>query len=215
MRGGDRVLWPAVAFILLLLAVGCSDDVTEPEPELEKPFPATVDSLLTLFRTAHEEMDISTYSELLHDGFKFFLMEEDILGMGLSFDHLDHDADTTCMTHIFANEPYVMPDGSVVAAVSQIIFLILDQHSLWESSDHPDFPDAQRALFEVDLEFSRPATTTILINGLAEFYVTSRDSLYHGENVQFWQIRGIVDQTNSGGKATESVSWGRTKALYK
>ena len=99
--------------------------------------------------------------------------------------------------------------------ISQITFSILDQRSTWEPSDHPDFPDAQRALFEVDLEFSRPAYTTILINGLAEFYVTSRDSLYHGENVQFWQIRGIVDQTNSGGKATESVSWGSLKVLYK
>ena len=200
----------------LVLATGCGkdQDVTTPEPEPEKPFPVTVDSLLTLFRTAHEEMDISTYSEFLHDGFKFFLKEEDVLGMGLSFDHLDHDADITCMTHIFSGEHYLRQDGNTVAGVSEVYFRPLDQHSPWAPSEHPDFLGTQVALFEVDLGFHRPGDTTIVITGVAEFYVTSRDSLYHGESVQFWQIRGVVDRTDSNGKVVGGISWGGFKVLY-
>ena len=210
-----QILWSAVACSLLLLTSGCSsDDPTELE-EQETVLPGTPEILLHFFLTAHEEMDIDTYGKLRHEGFKFLLQRDDIENLGLPFDHLNRDDDIACMTHIFSGEPYLRPNGEVEAGISQITFSILDQRSTWEPSDHPDFPDAQRALFEVDLEFSRPAYTTILINGLAEFYVTSRDSLYHGENVQFWQIRGIVDQTNSGGKATESVSWGSLKVLYK
>ena len=210
-----RILWPAVACAFLLLTSGCSsDDPIEPE-EPEAVLPGTPELLLQLFITAHEELDIDIYGKLLHEGFKFFLQRDDIENLGLPFDHLNRDDDIACMTHIFSGAPYLRPDGEVEAGISQITFSRLEQRSTWAPSDHPDFPDAQRAGFEVDMAFHRPGDTTILINGLAEFYVTSRDSLYLGENVQFWQIRGIVDQTNSGGKATENVSWGSTKALYK
>ena len=126
----------------------------------------------------------------------------------------NRDDDIACMAHIFSGAPYLRPDGEVEAGISQITFSLLDQSSAWEPSDHPDFPDAQRAVFAVDLEFHRPAYITIVITGMAEFYVTSRDTVYQGENVQYWQIQSIMDQTGNG-KGVEQATWGMAKLIYR
>jgi len=180
-----------------------------------QPFPGTREQVLANFRRAHEDRNINDYRNTLHTDYKFILREQDIIEQLWPIDHFDRDEDLAIMTRIFSGEPYFPPEGAPEAAVTQISFSVLDRLSVWETSTHPDFRNADRALFEVDLEFMRPVSTTLLVSGQVEFYVTSRDSLHDDTTRPYWQILGIVDGTDSGGKPAEQASWGIVKFLYR
>jgi hypothetical protein len=199
------VLYLGLGSLLLLAAAGCLFSPDEPEdngggPNIDLPFPDSKEQLLANFQRVYELMDINVYGPMLHDDYKFFLQEDDIEGLGLPFDHFNRDDDIDLMTNIFSGNPHLRDDGEVSAAVTEITFGRMDQTTVWENSNHPDFPGAQRATFSVDIEFNRPADTKILVTGSTEFYLASRDSMYNGVPVDYWQVMGQVDQTNSGGK---------------
>ncbi len=200
------VLYLGLGSLLLLAAAGCLFSPDEPEDgggggqNNDLPFPDSKEQLLANFQRVYELMDINVYGPMLHDDYKFFLQEDDIEGLGLPFDHFNRDDDIDLMTNIFSGNPHLRDDGEVSAAVTEITFGRMDQTTVWEDSNHPDFPGAQRATFDVDIEFNRPADTKILVTGSTEFYLASRDSMNNGVPVQYWQVMGQVDQTNSDGK---------------
>lgn len=201
-----KALYGGLSLLFMLAASGCLFSPDEPDdqgdpPVVEYPFPGTKDQLLTNFKQSYEDMDINEYGKMLHNAYKFILQEEDIIGGQLPYDHLNRDDDIAVMTRIFSGNPYLPPDRDPQAAVTEITFSVLDPRTVWEDSNHPDFPGAEKATFEVDLEFKRPGSTTILVSGLTEFYVISRDSTVSGVPKQFWQIMGQEDRTDSGGKS--------------
>jgi len=201
-----KALYGGLSLLVMLAATGCLFSPDEPENPpppvvVEYPFPGTKEQLLTNFKQAYEDMEINEYGKILHNDYKFILQEEDIIGGQLPYDHLNRDDDITIMTRIFSGNPYLPPDRDPEAAVTEITFSVLDPVTVWEASTHPDFPGAERAVFNVDLEFKRPVSTTILVSGSTEFYVVSRDSTVNGIPKQYWQIVGQVDATDAGGKS--------------
>ena len=117
---------------------------------------------------------------------------------------------------MFSGQPVIDPDGNLVPAVSAISFQTFEQQATWQISQ-PDgpFPDSQFTLYDVTILLDRPGFSTLKVEGQIKFYVSERDSLHEGVNRRYFEMIGQQDLTNSGLKATEQVSWGSVKALYR
>ncbi len=198
-----------------LLTASCEEDSATQPPSAEPfPLPLTKEALLDSFRTAYQNRDIEGYGSLLHPDFKFITPGTGFL-FKLPYQVFDREMDLACMTNIFSGEPYVAADGTREGAVTDITFTLLEQLTLWEPSAHPDFPSAQRALFEIEISLGRLADSKLHVAGMTELYAVQQDSLHNGVHEDYWRLRGQIDHTESGGKPVEPVTWSILKSMYR
>jgi len=124
-------------------------------------------------------------------------------------------------TNMFSGEPINNPGGVInpIPSISDIEISLLEREGTWGPSHHPDFVNAQRALFRIELSIARPGARTISITGRQEFYVADRGAVQpDGTVLPDFRVVGQVDMTDTNklaGKDTESDSWGHLKCLYR
>ncbi len=204
-----RALIFGLGLLLVLFSGGCifspDDDGNPPgdpgpkPPDPTYPFPSTADILMSNFQLTYMRMDDEGYRNVLHTNYLFRFQEFDIDELDLPSDHLNRDEDLEVMTRVFSGDAVVNSQGETIPGISQITFPILTPQTIWDGSTDPDFPNAQRRLYWVELNFSRPGASTIIVQGQTEFFVTSRDSLQgDGTTAQYWQLVGQVDRTDTG-----------------
>jgi len=160
-------------------------------------------ALMLQFLTAYSYRDIDLYEELLDSSFLyFFLANEDLPTWGKSDDLVSAD-------NLFCGEARINSQGQLTHAISQVTVdrLILVEPWTDVAASHPDFggvDGAQQALYQCSLYFFHPAGT-ITVECSQRFYAAPSDVLG-------WRLIGQEDQA---GKASENMSWGSLKALYR
>ncbi len=195
------LLLAALLGVTLFGAAGClfspDDDVTPPPPPPPVlQFPDTPDKLMANFRTAYSTMDIDAYDDVLHPDFRFLFKPEDAATLPTSFYIKAEELQVA--RNMFSGDAIVRPEGTV-PGISSITIHTMDRQGVWSDvgPSDPEFPNTQRALFQVAIDFARTGDSTIQVTGATEFYVSSRDSLHNGAVRPYYQIRGWRDQTNS------------------
>ena len=174
-------------------------------------FPDSEDKLLLNFVYAYENQILPTYADGLGAGFRFLFKPADVENLSLPNDFWLRDEDLASTANMFADQP---TGGELPVAV--IAFDQFDALTLWSDSTDPEFPGTQRRLFQVNLRVERPGSTTLLISGQEEFFAAVRDSLLPGgASRPFWELVGQRDMTGLGKPASEIVSWGIVKYLYR
>jgi hypothetical protein len=187
-------------------ATGSQRDITAAK---QYPFPDTEDQLMANFVAAYSARNIDGYREVLHDDFRFMFQQADIQNFGLPTNHLDRDQEIAISQVMFSGAPG--PGG--VPGISQIAIQVFVPQTAWEDvGDHPDFPGSRHRIYAINMDVVRPNSTTLQVQGQAEFFVVSQDSMTQGGVLPYWQILGHLDQTET--KAVESASWGTLKILY-
>jgi len=171
-------------------------------------FPDTEDKLMANFRQSYGNLDPEGYAQLLHANFTFIFQGFDVERFDLPSDRFSRTEEIIVAEDMFT--------GGVIASIS---FDAWDPLEDWTDSWHPDFPDTRRRLFWVTLSVERPGLTTLLVEGLEEFFVASRDSTLSGGEVRpYFELVGQADQTNgkkqTGAKAIEEITWGGLKVVY-
>ncbi|MFH1845897.1 MAG: hypothetical protein ABIF77_22160 [bacterium] len=203
----QRWAFLTVGMLLVLGSAGCifsPDDDPQPPPPTPPPsyiFPDTEAKLLANFRESYSKLDIDEYRNILHTNYRFFFQDHDITTLGLLSDHYNRDDELDATTNMFSGEPKpnpgaIPPEPDPIPAISNIEFSLLDPVGTWGPSFHPDFPNARRALYTIELSITRPGAKTIVISGRQEFYVISRDSVMtDGSTKDYFQLLGQVDMS--------------------
>jgi hypothetical protein len=195
-------------------AVG--EDAATLAPVLSLPFPGSPDQLMANFRTIYETRGHEEYVKSMHPDFLTILQESTIQEFPDVGTTLDFAEESRIHERMFSGDVVYDPEGMVVPGVQEIVFQWFRPLDEWSMSPPEDFfPGALWAPYEVAFLFDRgPYFSTLMVEGIIKFYVTSRDSLHGGVNLQYHQMIGQVDLTDSI-KATEALSWGSFKALYR
>jgi hypothetical protein len=197
-----KYLVPAAVVTVMMMAGGClfspEDDPGgggTPPPKYE--FPDTPDKLMSNFQLAYSGLDINQYRNILHPDFIFKFLEADVDALNLPSDRLFKDEELLSAQKMFSGSPGVDPlDGTPVAGISDITFELFDREGTWEGTDDAvDFPGTQKAVFNTQVSFLRPGSTTIIVDGQTIFYVAARDSTVNGVTRDYYQLRGWVDRT--------------------
>ena len=205
------MLAAAAGVCALIASGGClfSPDTppnVDPPPQPTKYiWPGAPDSLMYNFRTAYTSMDIDHYREALHPDFRFIFNQLDVERLNLPSSFETFADDITSTANMFSGNSIVKPDQTTVPGVSAINIQVLDRTEPWvdEGSDNPDFPNTQRATFNVAMSLARVSNaTTLLISGQQMFYVSYKDSTHNGLPARYYQLRGQRDLTSitPGGK---------------
>jgi len=205
----QRWIFLTVGMLLFLGSTGCifsPDDETLPPPPPPPPsyvFPDTENRLMDNFKEAYGRLDIDEYRNILHTDYKFFFQDHDITTLGLISDHLNRDDDLDATTNMFSGEPIPNPgalegEPNPIPAISDIEVSLLEREGTWGQSFHPEFPNARRALFRIELSIARPGSRTISITGRQEFYVVARDSVQSDSTTKdYFQLLGQVDMSDT------------------
>jgi len=172
------------------------------------PFPENPDILMNNFRVSYSDMNLDEYEQVLHSDFRFIFQPSDIDVLGLPSDHIDREVELIIAANTFL--------GLVEPVVAQINFDIFDPETTWEPSTHPDFPPpAVSCFYNISLTAVRPTHTTVIVEGLSEFFAIARDSVIEGGSVlEYWELLGHRDLTGMTAHATETTTWGQFKWLY-
>lgn len=180
------------------------------------PFPGTPDQVMQNFQTAYETRNIGAYQEILHRDFLMILQDQTITEFPDVGTTLDVSEEIRIHQRMFSGLAVTDPEGDLVPGVKAIYFSTFRALDSWVMSPSEDIiPNAEWAPFEVDIMFDRGQTfSTMKVEGTVKFYVTSRDSLHEGNIKQYYQMAGMVDLTGAF-KASEVVSWGSVKALFR
>jgi hypothetical protein len=205
MRASRDTRWMMRGMLAALLvaglgAGGCifspdndSGDDQPPPPPPTYEFPSTEQILMENFKTAYGRMDIDGYRDVLHDDYIFKFKQEDVENLGLEYDRWYKDEELEGAQNLFSGQP---SPSTGEAGVSGIEWSLLSPVGTWEDSTDPDFPNSERALYNIFLRIERPGTTTIEIQGQQIFYVTSRDSVMgDGTTRPYFQLVGQVDMS--------------------
>jgi len=169
----------------------------------------TPDELMGTFAQAYGEMSINPYEDILHEDFKFIFIDDVAI-----WDKADDLASTANM---FAGNPGQNPDGSFREGVQSISLNTLIRQTPWEGihANDPDFPDSERALYQVNIRFTlEGGLNTITVASDQEFYVKA-EQIDQGDGTTRTRYF-LAGQRDLGyrGKANEDVTWGQVKSLY-
>jgi hypothetical protein len=195
-------------------AVG--EDAMTVSPALGLPFPGSPDQLMANFRTIYETRGYEEYVQSLHPDFLTILQQsttEEFPDVG---ETLDFNEEVWIHQRMFSGLPVIDPDGNLVPGVQTVSFSVFQPQDAWTLSPPDDpIPGAMWAPYDVVFLFDRGQNfSTLRIEGIIKFYVTSSDSLHGGVPMQYYQMIGQEDLTDSF-KATDAHSWGSFKALYR
>jgi hypothetical protein len=213
-----NVTFPAAGDYTVTLEVrnawGCTDAATV-EISAGPSAPATPDELMDRFREAYGGRDIAGYTELLDDAFRFQFLQADVEALNLPSDRLDLAKELNCAANMFSGEPGSDPlTGDPVAGISSITFELFQHEGTWgPTDDMVNFPDTQRAVFDTQVSFLRPGSTTIIVQGHAIFYAAQIEIEAGGEAWTQYRLRGWIDRTAT--KVTENATWGGVKVVYR
>jgi len=180
------------------------------------PFPGWPDQLMANFQTAYEFMDVDAYLEIMNPDFLTILQQETIDEFPDVGPTLDVTQEQRIHERMFSGESVTDPNGDLVPGVSGISFSRFRALDAWTFSPGEDpFPNTMWAPYEVEFLFDRgQGFSTLQVEGMIKFYVTSRDSLHEGSTRQYFQMIGQVDLTG-GFKSVETTIWGSVKALWR
>lgn len=180
------------------------------------PFPGSADQLMANFMTTYETMDAEEYLLLMDPGFQMILQSQTIEEFPDVGTALDHTQESRIHRRLFSGEAVTDPDGNLIPGVLAISFSRFRAQGAWAVSPEEGlFPDTEWALFEVEIFLDRGQTySTLKVDGMIKFHVTSRDSLHEGSMREYYQMAGQVDLTN-GFKSVENNPWGSVKALWR
>ncbi|MCB1184126.1 hypothetical protein KDM41_11885 [bacterium] len=210
-------------FVTLLLAgfvAGCGEDdpVTPPDDPCVNnspvlPHPASATQLMENYRSVYEMMDFDDYLRLLHPDFEMFLQAEttqEFPDVGTS---LDLAEETDIAAKMFSGHAVTNSSGQLVPGISSINFELFEQRGAWTTTLPGDLIEGVLAAsFEVRFLFDRGSDSTLRVDGLLRFYVTSRDTVICGTSMPYHELVGIQDQT--GFKGVEVTNFGSIKALF-
>ncbi len=215
LAASPAVLLVAMMAALLALA-GCSkDDPVAPPPPVPGEFPDTPDQLVANLEAAYADLDSLAYAATLAPGFRLLFSPEDIADHDLLTDHMTRAEDLQSAYNQFSGELVDQP-GVIEAAVSAIHFTRLEPVEDWKIADAASgFPGAQRRIYEIEIAIERPGNSTLIIEGLQVFFVTSRDSTDSRQGTRrYCQLLGQRDLTAVTGKTDQALSWGRAMLAY-
>jgi|GEM_PF-1720975 len=186
-------------------------------PYLNLPFPGSPDQLMANFQTVYESMDLHGYWEMLDEKFLTLLQQsttDEFPDLGAT---LDVNEEMRISERMFSGDAVTDPDGNLIPGVRAISFSVFRALDAWATSPSDDvIPNAEWAPFEVQFLFDRGQNfSTLKVDGIIKFYVTSRDSLHEGVVKDYYQMIGQWDLTNSGFKSVEETNWGSVKALFR
>jgi len=192
------------AFTLLIATAGCifspddeGDDLPPPPPKV-MPWPGSPDQLMINFQTIYETRDFDEYRVIMHPDFLTILQTETTTEFPDVGTTLDVNEELRIHERMFSGEAVTDPKGDLVPGVLSISFSKFQALDAWTMSPWDDIiPLAEWATFEVEFLFDRGQTfSTLKVQGLIKFYVTSKDSVYQGAPRQYYQMIGQVDLTN-------------------
>ena len=195
-----RALLLLAMLVLLMFCTSCYQDPVTPEAgDALEPFPGTLRQLMTNFVAAHESGDFAAYRSLLRDDYIMLLQpatQEEFPDVGPT---LDLAEELIIAERMFGGQAITNSQGDLVPGISAISFQIFEQQDNWTTSQPTDvIPNARAAQFEVTFLFDRQGDSTLRVDGLIKFYVTSRDSVVNDVTKQYFQMVGQQDLTNGG-----------------
>jgi hypothetical protein len=206
--------------LVVLLTIGAAGCLFSPDPKTHEvplppapPPPDTPDQLMANFKTAYTGLDIADYRLVLHPDYVFIFRLRDVLP-GAS-DRFTCAEDLAVAEKMFSGLPIERPGDMTLPAISSIQFTTFNRAGPWTEVglEDPDFPNTKRALYDIELTFSRAGANTIIVNGQQEFFVASRDTVVSGVAKQYCQLQGQRDLSGES-KGVEGDSWGAVKCLY-
>jgi hypothetical protein len=206
--------------LVVLLTIAASGCLFSPDPKTREvpplpvaPFPDTPDQLMANFKTAYTGLAIADYRSVLHPDYVFIFRLQD--GLPGASDRFTCAEELAAAEKMFSGLPIERPWDMTLPAISSIQFTTLNRAGPWTEVglEDPDFPNTKRALYEIQLAFSRAVANTIILNGQQEFFVANRDTVVSGVAKQYWQLRGQRDLSGES-KGVDGDSWGAVKRLY-
>jgi len=199
-----------MAGLVLLMVGGCSsDDPTSTDPDLFIDPPDNPNALMVRFERAYEEMNINEYEVILHADFKFIFIDYAEVWY--------RQTDIQSTANMFNFNPGQNPDGSYRAPVQNIAINTLIRQTPWEDvpANDPDFPDSEKALYQVQIVFTlEGGENTITVESDQLFFVKPEE-IDQGDGTMrtryfLYGQRDLV----GGGRGDEGRSWGAIKSLY-
>ena len=179
-------------------------------------FPDTPDKLMENFLTMYETMNPAALAPLLHPQYVMILQQSTYDQWPSLGPTLDTAEEQRIHERMFSGVDVTDPDGALVPAIEDITFPYFARSGAWGTSLPSDqIPDTPYALYEVEIWMDRGVGHTILkTTGYLKAYVAAVDTVVAGETRSCYRLRGLVDLTLDN-KASESFSWGSSKALFR
>jgi len=210
----------ALVTLILTLLAGCKDNkrvcCDPPPPPLGLPFPDSPAKLMANFQTIYEIMDYAGCQDLLAPDYQMILRSSTTVDFPELGATLDYTEEMGIADHMFSGADGHDAEGYLMDPISTTIMQDPEQLTGWDVSPSDDpIPDTDSALFNVDMDFFRAGDHSLNVFGQLKVYISARDSLYQGEVRPYYQIAGIWDLTDDGGKGTESTCFGYVKALFR
>ncbi|MBC8425750.1 hypothetical protein H8E07_16670 [bacterium] len=209
------IIRSAMVVCLAAMAMcGCSsDDPTGSDPgPIVIPYiwPGDSEQLMANFHRAYSELNITEYEKILHEDFKFIFIN--------AVDTWYRQQDIQSTLNMFAGNPGVNPDDSYRDPVQSIAINTLIRQTPWEDvpANDPDFPNSERALFQVQIVFTlEGGENTITVQSDHFFFIKSEEVDSGGGTTRSrYFLYGQRDLLGSGGKGNEDQTWGSVKRLY-
>lgn len=212
----SRTLAAAIAIAALALA-GCNDSPTRPArtppspyKDLTKPWHAVAN-----LEAAYNNSDVDGYQENVFDADNFtFTFSTADFNAGITPESWGYDDEIQSATNIFTGKPDKNGEHTILRIT---VDLIDPESATWtDLPDPPGFPGEtwKQTVINYAFAFLTDGNLTYISRGApaAEFTVREVD----GE----WRLVDWVDLANSSSAAaspaaTEEISWGVVKALYR
>jgi len=201
----------ACALLAVLACGGCSgDDVSDPDPG--PVLPATPEAFMLAFAQAYTDMNLPDYDALVRPqyDFKFLDPVRDTATWS-------RELDMTSTERMFNGEPGDLYDGVITCAgVDSIRIAEFIRLTPWETTDpdDPDFPDAERALYQIEIVFHVDAGENSLTVASGQiFYLAAEETAKSdGDRATGYRLCGQRDMRLA--KANENLYWGDIKRMF-
>ncbi len=192
-----RLVLCGVLWILLLGLGACADDpATPPAHAPHAPFPATPDSLVSLYRTALAGMDSSLYQALLAPGFQYRFSPGDTAANHLPTDYMTRTEALRSALNMFGHVEVTNSRGEVSPPVARIMVFQFDLQGAWEdaAADAP-FPGTRMGRHFVRIHLEGPDGLTLMsIMGDLDVYAQAVERTDgQGRIHTGYQLAGLAD----------------------
>jgi hypothetical protein len=211
-----------ILLCIILLISGCGDDTVTPDPE-PYSYPETKEAVIEAFINSYGDMDIDSYSDYLHESFKFIFTVDDQVQYGLPNRYFERAEDLEVMERAFSGNSHVTPDGIAQPGLQSITIALWSMvgGTSWvlTPAEFADFPGSYRGLFYVWMIYSENGgQQTFTIQTTQLFYVKSYEDTHSDGTIHDrWYLVGqedLVGIEDFADRGEDDVSWGAVKALF-
>jgi len=211
VRNRHRIAFYFVCAALCGLT-GCSgDEVTDPGGGNLLHMPPTPDDLMVSFEQTYADMDMAAYEALLDEDFDYKFLE-----VGRDPAPWSRELEIATTGNMFDGNPGDYYDGHLICSgVESIAIQELIRNTPWEQTGpgDPDFPNTERALFQINIIFhSDDGENTLTIGSGQIFYVRGTEVERDGETVTEYRLCGQRDLRLA--KGNENLYWGDIKRMF-